>query len=128
MNLNWTRFLIRAATAFVVLFVLAYVVPGFSGLTIGLLLAVSLLTALVSCLVEMGVKPDSARVRSIILFLTAAVVVYVFSMSAQNVRPPVFSTLLVAALIALVDLVYPEKRQAKGEGMEETGLGPQEES
>lgn len=124
--MNWTRFLIRTVTVFVVLFVLAYVVPGFSGLTIGLLLAVSLLTALVSSLVEMGVKPDSARVRSIILFLTAAVVVYVFSMMAQNLRPPLFSTLLAAALIALVDLVYPEKQRVEGEAVEETGFEPQE--
>lgn len=126
--MNWTRLFIRAVTVFVVLFVLAYVVPGFSGLTIGLLAAVSLLTALLSSLVEMGVKPDSARVRNIILFLTAAVVVYLFSMLAQNLRPPLFSALLAAALIALVDLVYPEKQPVEGEGEagQEAGWEPQE--
>lgn|SRR5690554_1284089 len=115
MSINWIRLLIRAAATFVVLFLLGYIVPGFSGLTIGRLAAVSLLTAVISSLVEAAAKPDSARDRSIILFIVAAVAVYLFSMATLNVRPPVVSTLLAAAIIAGIDLVYPEKRLAEGE-------------
>src|SRR5690606_8153853 len=116
MKINWIRLVIRAAATFVVLFLLGYIVPGFSGLTIGRLAVVSLLTAVISSLVEMAVKPGSPRDRSIILFLVSAVVVYLYSLVMINVRPPVVSTLLAAALIAGVDLVYPEKRPlAEGE-------------
>ncbi|NLY88762.1 MAG: hypothetical protein GX085_03985 [Firmicutes bacterium] len=116
MKINWIRLVIRAAATFVVLFLLGYIVPGFSGLTIGRLAVVSLLTAVISSLVEMAVKPGSPRDRSIILFLVSAVVVYLYSLVMINVRPPVVSTLLAAALIAGVDLVYPEKHPlAEGE-------------
>ncbi len=116
MKINRIRLVIRAAATFVVLFLLGYIVPGFSGLTIGRLAVVSLLTAVISSLVEMAVKPGSPRDRSIILFLVSAVVVYLYSLVMINVRPPVVSTLLAAALIAGVDLVYPEKHPlAEGE-------------
>ena len=115
MRINWLRLAIRAAAAFVVLFLLGYIVPGFSGLTIGRLAVVSLVTAVLSSLVEMAVKPGSSRDRSIILFLVTAVVVYLYSLAMLNVRPPVVSTLLAAAIIAAVDLVFPEDRLAGGE-------------
>ena len=78
---------------------------------------VSLVTAVLSSLVEMAVKPGSSRDRSIILFLVTAVVVYLYSLAMLNVRPPVVSTLLAAAIIAAVDLVSRKRnvgRRGKG--------------
>ncbi|HHU81393.1 MAG TPA: hypothetical protein GXZ26_00085 [Firmicutes bacterium] len=121
MNINWIRLVIRAAATFIVLFLLGYIVPGFSGLTLGRLAAVSLLVAVISSLVEMAVRPGSPRDRSIILFLVTAVVVYLYSLAMINVRPPVVSTLLAAAIVAGVDLVYPEKRPL-AEGEREEGM------
>ena len=121
MNINWIRLVIRAAATFIVLFLLGYIVPGFSGLTIGRLAVVSLVTAVLSSLVEMAVRPGSPRDRSIILFLVTAVVVYLYSLAMINVRPPVVSTLLAAAIVAGVDLVYPEKRPL-AEGEREEGM------
>ena len=117
MKINWIRLVIRAAATFIVLFLLGYIVPGFSALTIGRLAVVSLLTAVISSLVEMAVKPGSPRDRSIILFLVTAVVVYLYSMVMIDVRPPIVSTLLAAAIIVSVDLIYPEREPlAGGEG------------
>lgn len=119
MKINWIRLVIRAAATFIILFLLGYVVPGFSGLTIGRLAVVSLVTAAISSLVEMAVKPGSPRTRKTILFLVTAIVIYLYSMIMIDVRPPVVSTLLAAALIAGVEMVYPEKEPlAGGEGEE----------
>jgi hypothetical protein len=124
MKINWIRLVIRAAATFIVLFLLGYIVPGFSALTIGRLAVVSLLTAVISSLVEMAVKPGSPRDRSIILFLVTAVVVYLYSMVMIDVRPPIVSTLLAAAIIAGVDLVYPEREPLAGGEREEAHNTP----
>lgn len=124
MKINWLRLVIRAAATFIVLFLLGYVVPGFSGLTIGRLAVVSLLTAVLTLLVEMAVKPGSSRDRSIIIFLVAAVVVYLYSLVMIDVRPPVVSTLLAAAIIAAADLVYPERAPVAGGEREEAQNTP----
>lgn len=106
--MNWIRVLIRFAVSFVVLYVLGYIVPGFSGLTIPYLMAIGLITAIASALVEKAVKPGSARNRFLILFLISAVVIYLFSLMSVG-RPPVLSTIIAALLVALVDLIYPER-------------------
>lgn len=105
--MNWARVLIRFAISFVVLYLMGYVVPGFSGLTVPLLFGISLIIALISALVEMTTHPDSARSRAFTLFLISAGLIYGFTLAVAG-RPPVVSTVLAALLVAMVDLVYPE--------------------
>jgi len=107
--LNWTRLLIRSASAFLILFLMGYLIPGFSGFTYLHLLATALVVGLTSSLVDLFIKPNTAWERSVIVFLTSAVVVYVYSMLVARMRPPLSGTVLSAALIGLIDLVFPER-------------------
>lgn len=110
--MNWSRLLIRGAASFVSLFLLGYVLPGFSGFTYLHLLIASAILAAVASFVEMMVKPETAKQRSTILFITAAVVIYAYSMIVVKVRPPLVSTILAAAAIGAIDLLYPETLEA----------------
>ena len=107
--MNWTRLLIRSSSVFLILFLMGYLIPGFSGFTYLHLLATALLIGLTSSLVDLFLKPNTAWERSVIVFLTSAVVVYVYSMSVARMRPPLSGTVLAAALIGLIDLVFPER-------------------
>lgn len=105
--MNWMRVLIRFGISFVVLYLMGYVVPGFSGLTVSLVIGLGLIIALISAVVEKMTHPDSSRGRALMLFLISAALVYIYTLVVAG-RPPVVSTILVAFLVAMVDLVYPE--------------------
>lgn len=107
--MNWTRFMIRFASAFLVLFLLGYLIGGFSGFTYLHLAATAFLIALISAVVDLALKPHTAWERSLILFLTSAVAVYFYAMMVGRMRTPLSGTALAAALIGLVDLVFPER-------------------
>jgi len=104
------RVLLRSVVAFVVLFLLGYLVPGFSGLTFPLLTMVGILVGVVAALVERTTHPHSVRGRALSLFLITGAVAYFFSWLAVG-RPPVASALIAGGLVALVDLIYPERVQ-----------------
>lgn len=106
--MNWIRFVIRAVASFVVIFLLGYIVPGFSGFTYTHLLISSILVALAASLADMALRPESRRQRSIILFVASAVVIYLYSIIAVDVRPPLASTLLAGVAIGFVDWIFPE--------------------
>lgn len=106
--MNWIRVFIRLAISFVVLYIMGYVVPGFSGLTVPLLLGISAIIALISAVVENTTHPESTRARAVTLFLISTGVIYIYTLAVAG-RPPVVSTILAALLVAMVDLVYPEK-------------------
>lgn len=118
--MNWTRFLTRAASAFLILFLLGYLIAGFSGFTYFHLLVTAFLIGLISALVDSVVKPHTAWERSLIVFLTSAVVVYFYAMLVAKMRAPLSGTALAAALIGLVDLIYPEKPSTHVEGGEDS--------
>lgn len=111
MNMNWIRILIRFAMSFIVLYLLGYMVPGFSGLTMPFLILIGVIIAFVSALVEMTTHPDSSRSRALIVFLISFAVIYLFTLAVAG-RPPVVSTILAALLVAVIDLIYPERRGA----------------
>lgn len=104
--MNITRVITRSVVAFAVLYLLGYIVPGFSGLTFTLLTVVSILVGVAAALVERTTHPRSKRGRALALFLISAAVVYFFSWVAVG-RPPVVSTLIAAGLVAMVDMLYP---------------------
>ncbi|HEY8345026.1 MAG TPA: phage holin family protein [Bacillota bacterium] len=113
--MNWTRLIIRFVSAFLVLFLLGYLIGGFSGFTYLHLTVTAFLTALISALADLALKPHTAWERSLILFLTSAVAVYFYAMLVGKMRTPLSGTALAAALIGLVDLVFPERLSTQAE-------------
>ena len=106
--MNWTRFMIRFASAFLVLFLLGYLIGGFSGFTYLHLAATAFLIALISAVVDLALKPHTAWERSLILFLTSAVAVYFYAMMVGRMRTPL-SERPGRGFSGLVDLVFPER-------------------
>lgn len=112
--MNWFRILVRFGLAFVVLYLLGYVVPGFSGLTLPLLALIGATVALVSALIERQFNLGSKRQRALSLFLSTVVIIYFFSLIFIG-RPPVASAVIAAILLSLVEFAFPKPiRREKG--------------
>jgi hypothetical protein len=107
---NWIRVLVRFALSFLVLYILGYVVPGFSGLTVSLLALLSIFIALVSALVERISNFRSKRQRALILLLADSAVIYLFTFAFVG-RPPLVSTVFAAVLVSWVELLFPVRPQ-----------------
>ncbi len=125
--MNWTRLIVRGVVGFAALFILGYIVPGFSAFTYTHLLFVSLLAAVLSTMAENVFLTETPLKKSTLLFVISAVTIYFYSLLFIKVRMPLVSTILVAAIIGVVDYFYqktvteePEEKPVEG-STENTG-------
>ncbi|NLW60377.1 MAG: hypothetical protein GX073_08575 [Firmicutes bacterium] len=131
---NWNRGLMRAVFIFLVLFFLAYLVPGLSALTVTHLLAVSLLTAFLATVGENMVLADTPVKKSLLLFGVAALIIYFYAVVFVGERLSLIGVLLAAGLTAVIDYLSQERVvadtepgvTAEGEVRAEPDTGPQE--
>lgn len=112
--MNWFRTFVRFALAFVVLYLLGYVVPGFSGLTIPMVALFAIAIALVSAWVEHTVDFGSNMQRALTILLISGVIIYFLAFVLVG-RPPVVSVAFAAILVSLVEFVFskPIKKERK---------------
>lgn len=103
--MNWFRILMRFTLVFFILYLLGYVVPGFSGLTIPIIALIGAAIALALTLIERSYQFGSNWQRAVVLFLTSAVVIY-FSVLFLVERPPVASAAFASLLVSLVELTF----------------------
>jgi hypothetical protein len=104
------RWLLRIAIPFVVLYSIGYFVPGFSALTIGWLLALSILIALGFWLaVKVMGKELHQWGRMVTMFLVATAVIFLATLAIEGGGVPLGGSLLAAILIALLGNLVPEK-------------------
>ncbi len=105
------RWLLRIVIPFVVLYSIGYFVPGFSALTIGWLLALSILIALGFWLAARVIGGELHQWgRMVIMFLVAAAVIFLTTMAIEGGGGvPLGGSFLAAVLIALLCNLVPEK-------------------
>lgn len=104
--MNWTRLIVRGVVGFAAIFLLGYIVPGFSAFTYTHLLFVSLLVAILSTMAENVFLTDTPLKKSTLLFVISAVTIYFYSLLFIKVRMPLVSTILIAAIIGVADYFY----------------------
>lgn len=104
--------LVRFLIPVVVLYTLGYLVAGFSALTVGWILALSVLILGVEWLVErlIGRNP-SGFARFIIHFFVAAVVIFTVTLGIQGGHVPLGGSLLAAAVISALTAILAGIRQ-----------------
>lgn len=107
--MNWISVAVRAVLGFAVLFLLGYLLPGFSGFTLTHLLITGILLGFLSTMAEMAFLADDSRKESTLLLATSAATIYLYSLLFVGQRPPLVGTLLAAGLITVFSYVV-EKR------------------
>lgn len=112
--MNWVSLAIRAALGFAVLFLLGYIVPGFSGYTLTHLLIAGIVLGFLSTMAENVFFADNPRKESILLLAVSAVTIYFYSILFIRQRPPLVSTLLAAGLITVLSYVVEKRLLEEG--------------
>ncbi len=112
--MNWLKWLLRFLIPAVVLYTIGYFVPGFSALTIGWIVLLSLLIIFGSWLVMRLIARDISRSRQmVIVFLVTTVVIFFATFAIEGGRVPLGGSLLAALIITLLCGLIPEKTKSK---------------
>jgi hypothetical protein len=106
---------VRFLIPLVVLYTIGYYIPGFSALTIPWVILLSVLIFLGERLLQWTMGRLTNRFGKILInFFLAVVIIFTLTLSIEGGNVPLGGALLAAAIIvALTELVYPEKINVK---------------
>ncbi|TCL76307.1 hypothetical protein EDC14_100260 [Hydrogenispora ethanolica] len=109
--MNGLKWLVRFLIPAVVLYTIGYFVAGFSALTIGWIVLLSLMVIAGSWLVQRLIARDVSRWgQMIITFLVTTAVIFFTTFALEGGNVPLGGSLLAALIISLLSGLVPEEK------------------
>jgi len=107
---DWLRHILRFVIAALVLMLIGYLVPGFSGLNFLSALLAALVIAGLGYLIERLLGRNvSPYAHGVVGFLVSAVVIYVTQFIVPGMSVSILGALLASLVIGVVDMFIPTK-------------------
>lgn len=102
--MKWWNWVVRFVVSYVVLFVLGYIVPGFSALSMGWIAWLSLLIMVLDGVLDQLMSPEGKAgiTGSMMTFVIATLITYVGTMQLQYGRVPFWGALVAGAIIGVI--------------------------
>ncbi len=108
--MDWLRHILRFVIAALVLMLIGYLVPGFSGLNFLSALLAALVIAGLGYLIEVLLcRNISPYAHGVVGFLVSAVVIYVTQFIVPGMAVSILGALLASLVIGVVDMFIPTK-------------------
>lgn len=105
---GWLAHIIRFIVAAIVLMVVSFITPGFTGLGFWHALLAALLIALIGFGLEtLFGRNISPYARGGVGFITSAVIFYVLQFIIPGLRVTVLGALIAAAIVGIIDMFVP---------------------
>lgn len=108
--MDWLKHIFRFVIAALVLMLIGYLVPGFSGLDFTSALLAALVIAGLGYLIELVLgKNVSPYAHGVVGFLVSAAVIYAAQFIVPGMSVSILGALLASLVIGLVDMFIPTK-------------------
>lgn len=105
---NWIVHIVRLIVSAVVLMVVSYITPGFTGLTFWHAILAAILIAVLGYAAEALFGPKiTPYARGGVGFVVSAVIFYLIQFMIPGVRISILGALIAAAIVGIIDMFVP---------------------